>query len=308
MRLASDAVLDPRLPIGQRFNSLLQAAMLEAIGDALPWLGSARFQCLIGLPEPRPGLPANLANSLHESVVKTFEFPPASTHVLQRGHAAGLMAIQAAAHRIQSGHADVCIAAGVDSYHDPETLEWLDAAGLLMSSLTRNAFPPGEGAGACFIASRSWITHHGLLPLSTIAAAATTFEPKAIRSREICLGEGLTEAIRAIINTLRLPHERITASYCDINGERYRNEEYVYTLLRLQDGYVNAHDYECPADCWGDVGAASGPLFACLAIQASRRGYAKGPLPLLWAGSESGHRAAVLLNSAAGPRAQSWSA
>lgn len=300
MRLASDPVLDPHLPIGQRIGGLLHAAMLEAIGDALPLLSGARSQCLIGLPEPRPGLPPDLANSVHAAVVKEFGFPTASTHVLQRGHAAGLMAIQAAAQRIKSGQADVCVAAGVDSYHDPDTLEWLDEAGLLMSSLTRNAFPPGEGAGACLIASRDWMTHQGLLLLSTVAAATTTFEPKAIRSPEICVGEGLTAAIQGVIDTLHLPHERITASYCDINGERYRNEEYVYTLLRVQDGYVDAHDYECPADCWGDVGAASGPLFACLAIEASRRGYDKGPHPLLWASSEGGHRTAVLLTSAPG--------
>jgi 3-oxoacyl-[acyl-carrier-protein] synthase-1 len=300
MRLATDPVLDPYLPIGQRFDGLLHAAMLEAIGDSLPLLSGARLQCLIGLPEPRPGLPADLSNSVQAAVVKEFGFPSASMHVVQRGHAAGLMAIQAAAQRIQSGQADVCLAAGVDSYHDPDTLEWLDEAGLLMSSVTRNAFPPGEGAGACCIADRNWMARQGLLPLATVAAATTTFEPNAIRSSEICLGEGLTAAIQGVINTLHLPHERITASYCDINGERYRNEEYVYTLLRVQSGYVNAHDYECPADCWGDVGAASGPLFACLAIEAFQRGYDKGPRPLLWASSESGHRAAVLLTSAPG--------
>jgi 3-oxoacyl-[acyl-carrier-protein] synthase-1 len=94
---------------------------------------------------------------------------------------------------------------------------------------------------------------------------------------------------------LRLPEQAITATYCDLNGQRYRNEEFVYALLRTQESFVDAHDYECPADCWGDVGAASGPLFASLAIRANERGYSKGRFPLAWAGSNAGYRSAMVL-------------
>jgi 3-oxoacyl-[acyl-carrier-protein] synthase-1 len=50
-----------------------------------------------------------------------------------------------------------------------------------------------------------------------------------------------------------------------------------------------------PADCWGDIGAASGPLFANLAVAAGLRGYAKGPRTLIWASSERGDRAAAVV-------------
>jgi 3-oxoacyl-[acyl-carrier-protein] synthase-1 len=53
----------------------------------------------------------------------------------------------------------------------------------------------------------------------------------------------------------------------------------------------------CPADCWGDVGAASGPLFLSLAVEASQRGYSKGPYAVMFAGSESGYRAAALIRT-----------
>jgi 3-oxoacyl-[acyl-carrier-protein] synthase-1 len=43
------------------------------------------------------------------------------------------------------------------------------------------------------------------------------------------------------------------------------------------------------------VGAASGPLFVALAAAAAERGYARGPHHLVFASSESGERAAVLL-------------
>jgi 3-oxoacyl-[acyl-carrier-protein] synthase-1 len=101
--------------------------------------------------------------------------------------------------------------------------------------------------------------------------------------------------LKSITHRLHLPEQAISKTYCDLNGQRYRSEEMVYTLLRAQEAFVDAHDFDCPADCWGDMGAASGPLFLSLAISAATRGYANGDYPLAWAGSESGHRSATLL-------------
>jgi 3-oxoacyl-[acyl-carrier-protein] synthase-1 len=216
--------------------------------------------------------------------------------ILQRGHASGLMGIQAAAQSLSTGEREICVVAAVDSYHDPQTLESLDDLHLLMSAVNRNGFPPGEAAGACLLVSRPAADRYGLPVLGSVAAATTAFEPHGIRSDGVCIGEGLSDALKGAISGLRLPEEAITDTYCDLNGERYRNEERTYTVLRVSEAFVDVNDCECPADCWGDVGAASGPLFASLAVAASRRGYAKGDHPVLWAGSESGHRSAVVLN------------
>ena len=135
----------------------------------------------------------------------------------------------------------------------------------------------------------------GLPVLARIRSAATAIEPHPLRSDDPCLGEGLTAVVSAAAGGLKPPQELITATYCDLNGERYRSEEFLYALLRTGAAFVKAHDYIAPADCWGDVGAASGPLFAVLAVASGLRGYAKGDYPLLWAGSDSGYRAAVLL-------------
>jgi 3-oxoacyl-[acyl-carrier-protein] synthase-1 len=193
----------------------------------------------------------------------------------------------------------VSVTAAVDSYQDVRTLAALDAEGWLMSAINRNGFPPGEGAAACLLASAAAAARLGLPKLGEIVAAGTAVEPIAIRSTDaVCTGAGLTAVLRAVIAAPCLPQQKITATYCDLNGQRYRNEEYVYALLRTQEAFVDAHDYLCPADCWGDVGAAGGLLHAGLAVAAARRGYATGPRPLLWAGSVSGCRSAVLLNMA----------
>ena len=298
MSLARDAGLDTDAGVARGMEVMLLSAIAESLGDTFDAPEIHHIHCWLGLPDLKPGINSDLTQLLSSAVSNTFGFVPAAIHALSFGHSAGLMAMQVAAQKISDGELDVCLAAGVDSYHDPDTLEWLDQNGLLMSSENRNGFPPGEAAGACLLASRSVIDHYRLRILANIMAATTALEHHTIRGTEVCIGEGLTAALQGVIDTLSLPRQAVTATYCDLNGERYRNEEFVYALLRLQEAFVDAHDYQCPADCWGDVGAASGPLFASLAIAAGQRGYAKGVYPMMWAGSESGQRTAILLKLA----------
>jgi 3-oxoacyl-[acyl-carrier-protein] synthase-1 len=127
-------------------------------------------------------------------------------------------------------------------------------------------------------------------------------EQNLIKTDDICIGKGLSEAVAQVSSALKLPEEKIDATYCDLNGESYRSEEFAFTALRTQAAFVDSLDNITPADCWGDMGAASGPLFAILAVASSQRGYAKGPRSLLWTGSEGGQRSATLLHLPNQPR------
>ena len=82
--------------------------------------------------------------------------------------------------------------------------------------------------------------------------------------------------------------------YCDLNGEPYRADEFGFAALRTKESFESASDFVAPADCWGDVAAAGGPLHAMLAVAAASKGYAKGELAFAWASSEPGERAAAL--------------
>jgi 3-oxoacyl-[acyl-carrier-protein] synthase I len=297
MRLARDQGLASDLDLSNRIRQLLTSALREATAETRRYRDAGGVLCYVGIPEARPGLPSHLREIVSSAVAETLDIPPSNVRIVEHGHACGLMAMQAAAMKIGRGDTDVCIAAGVDSYHDADTLEWLDRSGFLKSSVNRNGFHASEAAGACLLAGRSAADRLGLPIVARIVGASTSMEAHAIRSRELCIGEGLSAALRGII--AGLPRRQlITATYCDLNGERYRNEEFTYALLRTQEAFVDAHDYLSPADCWGDVGAASGPLFTALAIAAQQRGYSKGRYPILWAGSECGYRAAVLLDLA----------
>jgi 3-oxoacyl-[acyl-carrier-protein] synthase-1 len=108
------------------------------------------------------------------------------------------------------------------------------------------------------------------------------------------LGRGLTTAFREVVTAL--PEQtKIDHIICDMNGEPYRADEYGFTIVRTSQHFLDAGSFLSPADCWGDVGAASGPLFLALAVAANSKGYSPGPCVLLWASSEGGERSAVLV-------------
>jgi 3-oxoacyl-[acyl-carrier-protein] synthase-1 len=220
----------------------------------------------------------------------------ARVDLLPHGNAAGLMALEHGWRLIQAGRAELCLAGGIDSYLEAETLEWLDERGLLKSPANRSGFVPGEGASFCLLASARMVRQLGLEPMAWIVSAATRREEYPFGSRGINVGRGLSEAIAGATQALGEPPSRLADTlYCDLNAEPHRSEEFSFAILRCQLAFSDHADYETPADCWGDVGAATGCLLACLAIASGRRGYARGPRPLLWAGSYGGERSAVLL-------------
>lgn len=294
MTLSRDAELDSNVKIEMRISILAVSAITEAIEILQGEAENRQVHCWLGLPEPRPGLPSDLHQHVTSTIYSEIGIAPENIHLLPYGHASGLMAMQFASEAVAAGEAEYAIAAGSDSYYEGLTLDWLDDNRRLMSSSNRNGFPPGEAAGACLIVSQLAATQYSWPVLAQVVAAATSEEPNTISGEGLCVGNSLTQVIRRVTSDLD-PPQALTKSYCDINGERYRSTEVTYAMLRTQHLFNNAMDYLCPADCWGDIGAASGPVFAALAVYDFRSGHSSGNLPILWAGSDGGQRTAILL-------------
>ena len=80
-----------------------------------------------------------------------------------------------------------------------------------------------------------------------------------------------------------------------LRGEPYRADEYGFAVTRTREHFVSPADFTAPADCWGDVGAASVPLSLGLALAAFAKGYSRGDTGLVWASSDTGERGAALV-------------
>jgi 3-oxoacyl-[acyl-carrier-protein] synthase-1 len=212
--------------------------------------------------------------------------------IFETGNAAGAMAVKAAWEAVRSGASEVALAGGVDSYLEPETLEWLEENDQVHSSGEENnpyGFVPGEAAGFVLLASEKFVERHRLgssLELLTVSLAKET---RLIKTDSVCLGEGLTALSRSLALEL-LPGTKLDQLYCDMNGEPYRADEFGFATMKAGSLFRDPSQFNAPADCWGDVGAASGPLFLVLAEAAARKGYALGTMVAGFTSSESGER------------------
>ena len=210
-----------------------------------------------------------------------------------------MLAITAGSDRIRSGAVDFCLVGGVDSYLDVATLEWLEGCQQIHSAGARNnawGFIPGEAAGFCLLASAKGAAACGLDRTVTIRAVEMAVEPSLIKTDAICLGWGLTAAFEQAFQSLDGGADMVDEIYCDMNGEPYRAEEYGFASLRTAERFVDAGAFIAPADCWGDVGAASGPLYLNLAGIAHRKRYSEAERTLIWASSEGGERTAAIVS------------
>jgi 3-oxoacyl-[acyl-carrier-protein] synthase-1 len=266
----------------------------------MPSMERLRVPLFLALSEMRPGFGAADVDEIQRWLPRAdgLPFEVVDVQVLADGHAAGLAALAAAAAAVRENGFEACLVGGVDSYLHADTIEWLESNRQLACAISRSAFVPGEAAGFCLLMSDKACARRGLRPLARVAAAAVGRETRLIKSRDVCLGNGLTAVVRSALSQLPSSRERINTVICDINGERYRAEEWAFVCLRLGQFFDDPTAYWSPADSWGDVGAASGPLFTMLACEAAVRGYISGPRTLVWASSEGGLRAAAILEAA----------
>jgi 3-oxoacyl-[acyl-carrier-protein] synthase-1 len=297
MVVAREPTLDPAVQGSERFALLAGPALQEVLAPLTERsVPIESINALVGTPDPRPGVPAGIEDALNRAVAGSVRSKTSPhTTILPNGHAAGLLAMQYSRDLLHAGSSRFCLAGGVDSYLTADSLEWLDEQRLLKSSANRNGFPPGEAAGFCLLTTGATASELSLPVLGWLESLGAAREASPIRTKTICVGRGLSDAIQQATARLRLPDERIDESICDLNGEPYRSEEFALTVLRTQMALVDFTRFVTPADCWGDIGAASGPLFANLAIAAALRGYAKGPRTLIWASSERGNRVAAVI-------------
>jgi 3-oxoacyl-[acyl-carrier-protein] synthase-1 len=284
-----------------RWLALALPAAEEALEPLRAVATLPSISVLVGLPDPRPGLPPQLLEDFSRRLAQALATrrPIGSMAAAGRGHASGLLALKSGIAQIASGRTELCLIGGVDSYLDTETLEWIEGCEQLHSAGEDNnpwGFIPSEGAGFCLLAAPQTAARLGLPVGPCIRAVGCALEPCLIKTETVCTGVGLTRAFGEALAPLRAPHERVDHIVCDMNGEPYRAEEFAFATMRHHEHFIAAADFVAPADCWGDVGAASGPLFIGLAMQAYAKAYRAGPRTLVWASSEGGDRVAALVD------------
>jgi 3-oxoacyl-[acyl-carrier-protein] synthase I len=266
-------------------------------------------EALVGLPAKSPPPPLVLALPETETTRpldgKAFlgflgqqahgVFDAARSDAAQRGRAGGVEAIGLAVHLISRGKARFVLAGGVDSYRDLYVLGTMDMEQRIKSAGHLDGFIPGEGAGFVLLAEPGAAASMGFKALAGVSLATAGFETGHWYSPEPYRGEGLALTVSKLVGSgaAPAPFEEV---YSSMNGESHWAKEWGVTGIRnktsLQQGYRMQH----PADCYGDVGAASGALMVGLAAMGVAEGYRRSPC-LIYGSSDRGPRAALALTA-----------
>lgn len=281
----------------ERFEELLVPAINEAINPLKTLNENLRtIPILIGLPQNRPGLPKNFPEEIRSIIdeeLKEYSHK-FSVKTIEKGHSSGLIALEEACQKIKDEEADFCLIGGVESFHDPESFEWLEDNNRLLCTGNDFGFIPGESAGFCLITSKQIAENYQLPTLAKILAVATEQEKNLIGMDTVCTGEALTKVMDRVLKQLPTG-QKIDRVFCDLNGERYRTDEYGFAGLRLTEYFMDFTNFRSPVNCWGDIGAATAPLLINLAIQSGRNQCKKTTPDMIWTSSDSGERSAALL-------------
>jgi 3-oxoacyl-[acyl-carrier-protein] synthase-1 len=294
--------VDPEVEGPARLAALARGALQALARDASltrdELAGSALFAAL---PENGPDVaPWDLGGRFVDDLLASSGLARfVAVGVDQTGHTGALVALFGAMRCLAERRAPRCVVLAVDSYIDEQRLaDWDGRRRRLRSSRSRDGFLPGECAVALLIEPAADPARRIPPPSrpahAWIAVPAFGQEPHPIEGDRAPVGIGVTDAVRrALAGGGASPR----VVYSDQNGESHRAFEWGLARTRVSPLLDDAPLHH-PADCIGDVGAASGALLVGLAAHALARaadGGASGPA-LVLTSATSGHRAAVVVS------------
>ena len=270
---------------------LAAPALREAV---LPLPEGACPALFMALPEPHVGAAPLEAADLVSALLAQAKvsFSTATARLFPTGRAAGLVALEAAVAALEQGRAEWSIVGGADSYLDLLRLGQLDAEQRLLGPRVMDGFVPGEGAAFALLTTRRVARRYQLDATIGVSGVAVATDPGHRYGTEPARGEGLSDALESLTRRAPPPIRRV---YAGLNGESFGAKEWGVARIRHAVHFAQDAAIEHPADCYGDLGAATGPVLLALAEKALRRGNA-GPV-LVWASSDREERACALLHT-----------
>jgi 3-oxoacyl-[acyl-carrier-protein] synthase-1 len=300
MALVPEDVLEPLAPevdglaFNDRYRRTLRVAA-HALQQVAAQAGDlARVPMLLALPEPAAGAPPPSGLLLALQKQSGVAFDQGRSRLLPNGRAGALLALEQAAPLFEQG-AEYVMVGGADTCSDSRWLHQLESEGRLLTRRSLDGFVPGEGAAFLLLAPVPRRAPSGAAAGAvTVVASASAEEPEHLYAQGPATGEGLAncfETLRAA--PVSLPPVR--SIWAGFNGEGFWAKEWGVARLRHADLFDPAADIQHPADCYGDLGAATGAMLMVLAERALAGG---GPSPaLVFASSDRETRGCVTMSA-----------
>jgi 3-oxoacyl-[acyl-carrier-protein] synthase-1 len=256
----------------------------------------ARFEELwrsVPLPDPQRMAAQLLARACEQA---GFEKQLALRFVDTSGSTGVTRAVIEAAEDLRCGQVELALVVGVDSLVEEHTLHWLDRTGRLKTSVRPAGLRTGEACSILVLESRQRASQRRARALAGIALTAYQHEPSGIFSGKVAIGAALAHTIDQLRGSANWD-ERSPFISLDLNGENARALEWGNALTHLVSqcqSYQHVR-LELPAIAFGDTGAASAGVAACMTLHAFERGYGPEHCVAIVNASEAGPRSACLL-------------
>jgi 3-oxoacyl-[acyl-carrier-protein] synthase-1 len=211
----------------------------------------------------------------------------ARSSIVRAGRVGGFVGLHRARMLLYEGNADAVIVAGVDSYVNWPALSYFENRYQLLTSKNSDGFMPGEAAAAVRVIRPQ--------PGAGLRCDGLGFatEKATIDSELPLRADGLIEAIREAAQEANCEPHHFELRISALTGEQYYFKEAALAMSRLIRAPTNETDLWHPADCVGEVGAASGPMAVAIAATACAKGYAPGSRILCHLSNDGAERAAA---------------
>ena len=227
----------------------------------------------------------------------SLSLPEANWNHIEEGHAGFVRAVAAASTKLRAGHWHRCLVGGLDSLLDETVLASLVRSGRLKTPDRPDGLQPGEAGAFVLLERFDAARRRQANVLAVVAGTSLAIEPDHAESDRPCRGAGLTEALARVLEDSTAQQRGTLWLLSDHNGEHFRANELGNTLARASGNYskLRAARSSYPAASFGDTGAASAALAACLVARAFGRGYAPGSSALILSSSERESRGVLSL-------------
>ncbi len=217
-------------------------------------------------------------------------------------------AIRDAQTQLENGRLDHVVVGAIDTFLTAERISTLIESGEIKTEDNPVGLVPGEAAAFILLEQMEGTRRRSgrtVAFIQTPVSAATSAAPPppndapknaaARDERADSPGKALGEVLLAALRAHGSPPLEGTL-YADLNGTTPRAFELATALVQVSsalpfDGWRQAF----PAVSFGETGAASGLVAACMAVRAFARGYARGNHALVAMSGSTGGKAAFLL-------------
>lgn len=286
------------LDIGVSHSELMDREIKMAMIAAAEALQQAKIEkpipLILATPQDVPYVSHCPAGKMIKNLINQAELPIDAqlSRSVQSGRAGGIEVLDLAQRCLYDLGLDYVLVGGSDSYRNFALLNYLNEMKRTTAPDTMNGFIPGEAAGFLLVTRQPQLAlaHEGnIIALNAVGLGQ---EPGHLYSDAPCLGDGLSQAFRQALADYQGPD--IDTIYSSMNGENYWAKEYGVACLRNSKRLHEDFDVEHPADCYGDIGVASGPVLIALAADHLQR-QPGAAASLVYSSSDNAGRAAVVV-------------